>query len=468
MGGVVLDMTNDPERVWPIGFNRVTLSAEGYFYLLWHGYADVLPNFLHISEKAITDKSKANGLAKAIVCVQATWFCVQFVARLAEGLPISLLELSTFAHTLCAFLIYLCWWEKPLDIEEPLLVPTQNSEKLRRLCANIWVQSSLGQMPRLRGFGIEWHFRERGDEIVTKTQRIAFGEGAVPLRLINEEPHQLLSDPPFHGLGPGVDGLLFTNDNPPLLFLKPGDRVPGTSFAISPKAPPVGLDAIILARFQRVRTDWTIKELYELTDATAAVPRGEDVEESDLANTSTYHFQHFARYQCLHRSSNITTLLRSTSTYRPENYEITRLGDKTNAQSIPPFHSLTYAQILGLTLSGILYGGLHALAWGSHTLRSRAENVLWIASCVVVMGGGVTLVLLYADVGNSPNDVRIFRLDQRLWRLRIVPSGLRVLVWIVYVCARVFLLVEVFLAVPSVDEGVYGDVSWPNYWPHIN
>lgn len=38
---------------------------------------------------------------------------------MAQGLPISLVELNTFAYTVCTLLIYYFWWDKPLDIEEP-------------------------------------------------------------------------------------------------------------------------------------------------------------------------------------------------------------------------------------------------------------------------------------------------------------------------------------------------------------
>ena len=59
-----------------------------------------------LSEEEIWDKSKVNGPAKAIVCIQALWFCAQCVGRLGQRLPVSLLELSTFAHAICALLVY--------------------------------------------------------------------------------------------------------------------------------------------------------------------------------------------------------------------------------------------------------------------------------------------------------------------------------------------------------------------------
>ncbi|KID90379.1 hypothetical protein MAJ_10957, partial [Metarhizium majus ARSEF 297] len=85
-----------------------------------------------ISEAAIADKSKANALAKAIVCLQATWFVIQCLVRLTQDVPISLLELYTFAHALCALIIYGLWWRKPLDIEKPTLI---DDESAHGICA---------------------------------------------------------------------------------------------------------------------------------------------------------------------------------------------------------------------------------------------------------------------------------------------------------------------------------------------
>lgn len=75
-----------------------------------------------ITEEEIMDKSKANGLAKSLVCLQTGWFCVQCVNRIFQGLSISLLELSTLGHSLCALLMYLLWWDKPLNIQEPTIL----------------------------------------------------------------------------------------------------------------------------------------------------------------------------------------------------------------------------------------------------------------------------------------------------------------------------------------------------------
>jgi hypothetical protein len=102
--------------------------------------ASKIPNYnlyepLNISKKDLQDKSKANGLAKSLVCLQAAWFCVQCLARVAQALPVTLLELNTFAHSTCALLVYILWWDKPLDVEQPTYLPIQGIDAISKWSA---------------------------------------------------------------------------------------------------------------------------------------------------------------------------------------------------------------------------------------------------------------------------------------------------------------------------------------------
>ncbi|KAF8418693.1 hypothetical protein EV426DRAFT_568060 [Tirmania nivea] len=81
----------------------------------------------------INDKSKANWLAKCLVCVQATWMVVQCVARKISGLPVTLLELNTVMHVTCALLMYVLWLHKPLDISVPVIITTSEIDKANRI-----------------------------------------------------------------------------------------------------------------------------------------------------------------------------------------------------------------------------------------------------------------------------------------------------------------------------------------------
>ena len=74
-----------------------------------------------MSEKDIQDKSKANSFAKVLVCWQAGWFLIQFAARLAKGLPVTLLELHTVAQAIFAFAAYAVWFKKPYNVKRPTI-----------------------------------------------------------------------------------------------------------------------------------------------------------------------------------------------------------------------------------------------------------------------------------------------------------------------------------------------------------
>jgi len=70
-----------------------------------------------ILEEEIKDKSKGDGLAKAIAIVQMTWFSAQLIIRLSMGWAATALEVITFATCVMAVGMYCFWWYKPLNIK---------------------------------------------------------------------------------------------------------------------------------------------------------------------------------------------------------------------------------------------------------------------------------------------------------------------------------------------------------------
>ncbi|KAA8895287.1 hypothetical protein FN846DRAFT_764068, partial [Sphaerosporella brunnea] len=70
----------------------------------------------------IEDKSKASGIAKFVACIQAGWILLQCLGRLLDGLYITLLELNTAVHVILAIAMYCIWWEKPADINRPIII----------------------------------------------------------------------------------------------------------------------------------------------------------------------------------------------------------------------------------------------------------------------------------------------------------------------------------------------------------
>jgi hypothetical protein len=80
-----------------------------------------------LSVNTIMNLSKADSLAKGLLFTQVGWFCISCLARLGQHLPLALLEVSTLTHALCALVVYILWWHKPLNVQEPIVIPDAGS-----------------------------------------------------------------------------------------------------------------------------------------------------------------------------------------------------------------------------------------------------------------------------------------------------------------------------------------------------
>ncbi|KAH9967501.1 hypothetical protein BC827DRAFT_1123443 [Russula dissimulans] len=104
MGGFMEHNGNRPIRVlFPNQLESYSLTGNG--------------DFPRISKKEIQDKSKGDVISKAVVILQTSWFVMQCIARGVQGLPITELELATIAFASLNFVIYLLWWDKPLNVQ---------------------------------------------------------------------------------------------------------------------------------------------------------------------------------------------------------------------------------------------------------------------------------------------------------------------------------------------------------------
>ena len=90
MGGFALDSSGTNNPILPSGHEQMRLTLKGVSVAL-----KVRPELLHdFPANTILDKSKASPLAKAIVCFQAVWFCLQCLERMVQSAPMSLLEVG--------------------------------------------------------------------------------------------------------------------------------------------------------------------------------------------------------------------------------------------------------------------------------------------------------------------------------------------------------------------------------------
>ncbi|KAF7369902.1 hypothetical protein MSAN_00619700 [Mycena sanguinolenta] len=89
------------------------------------------PEFLkairNVDEEDIKDRSKGDAFSKGVALLQGLWFTVQCVARVHQHLAMTQLEIATLAFAIVNIFIWLLWWNKPLDVQRPIVVgpPTQ-------------------------------------------------------------------------------------------------------------------------------------------------------------------------------------------------------------------------------------------------------------------------------------------------------------------------------------------------------
>ena len=74
------------------------------------------------TEAEIKDKGKSDWLAKSLVLLQTSWFVIQCIARGIKHLPVTHLEIVTLAYAAMNFVIYVFWWNKPLNVNRPVRV----------------------------------------------------------------------------------------------------------------------------------------------------------------------------------------------------------------------------------------------------------------------------------------------------------------------------------------------------------
>ncbi len=112
------DLENSNE-LGDLGESRASSDLDASGKILIEDWVDKLMIF---NEDDIFAVSKADSLTKMITCFQALWFVTQVISRLVEDRAVTLLEVSTCAYVLSAFIAYLCWWKKPQNCSIPLMI----------------------------------------------------------------------------------------------------------------------------------------------------------------------------------------------------------------------------------------------------------------------------------------------------------------------------------------------------------
>ena len=78
--------------------------------------------FPNVPVEEIDDRSKSDDFSKMIAIGQTLWFVAQCIARRAQHLDLTLVELLTLSLAALNGMMYFLWWNKPMDVRCPIRV----------------------------------------------------------------------------------------------------------------------------------------------------------------------------------------------------------------------------------------------------------------------------------------------------------------------------------------------------------
>ncbi|KAG2343492.1 hypothetical protein BDR05DRAFT_300328 [Suillus weaverae] len=104
--------------------------------------------------------------------------------------------------------------------------------------------------------------------------------------------------------------------------------------------------------------------------------------------------------------------------------------------------------------SGIVFGGIHCLGW-NYFFHRHTEDILWRTTSLGVICAPVVISL----------DTLSY---MRHWKtLKIFGFPLGLIASLIYIAARVTLIVLMILSLRSLPTGVYDTVAWTRFIPHL-
>ncbi|KAF1931065.1 uncharacterized protein M421DRAFT_338869 [Didymella exigua CBS 183.55] len=402
---------------------------------------EILPD---ISQQVILDKSKASGLGKFLPCLQAFWFSLQVVGRLVTGLPISLLELNVLLHAVCCFCIYMAWWNKPLDIEEPFTLDV--SDRTQQVCAWLMLEDHPLRSYPCRDYSSgEWELFYVGDSqapaYAAPDDREMRQHGytfSFQAQRVDNSVERIQ-----HQLGQNKDHMTLR------LY---GDQV-CYGFAVRPVHTGSYYDDPVRTEY-KPETAWVELTSPEITRLRLVHLMN--------ANGSGWSFSH--------------------KSYCPPGRMFI---DETTLMSSPDddFQGWDEFYATGLMLAGTIYGGLHLLAWNGPFV-STGEQWLWRYACMTIASPG-PLALIYRlhpviDVihkqmiqpgsevlKNCLGDCATLFIQILCGCSAYLVTMMALATYaLVYIAARLYLITECLTSLAHLPPEVYVEPSWSRYLPH--
>ena len=445
------------------GEKRRTLTEFGWISL---AKLELLP---FINAETIKARSKADQLAKLLVCFQAVWMVIQVVARKAEGLPVTLLELNTLAHVSCAVVLYVLWWHKPLNVEEPLKVKVSDPDIMHVL---IWNRLPYHAFKPILS-------QQQGEDDISN--------GTYPPRTSNVRPgsRSQKHDEVEHGKR---EGGLVGNPSTAVRQKEVGNGGLGLPTRKHFRKHALSGYQVIGKPLARGSVCYLCRDIWGNVAPDLELRTGSNLVLLPGQSISGIPFQH--------RLGNVAAFLNAEDIKRLELWRDIREAHGESDREIPPslsnclsaaapnapvddawdtlddfYGTRTPLEFLGFLHGGIhaplavlslIYGGIHASSWNGH-FPSYVERLIWQIAVCVVAGGGLFVLTIFWVVSllSRITSKRGASLLQRAYVHTMF------LLLFPFAIARIFLVVESFISVRSLPVGAYNTTNWINLLPHI-
>ncbi len=451
-----------------------------------HG-PDITP-FLSVTKDELMDRSKGDALSKSISLLQTTWFVVQYFSRVTLSLPTTPLETATLAFALLNFCNYILWWHKPLDVQYPLNVPTidammgRRSEVLSEL-SEITIRRSEVLEPETpvtsaaesksnpSGYGYTAEAKSSSSPSLPAhnfSTTCVLTTNHSDLRTSPSSQHQLSVDYVKNHASESVcsrECLECDISNPVAMSIN--------DWRFFYQDTGLMIDGLSLCRGSD-----ECSVFHTSTDSIDILPTVAVVSPHAVASTGRTLATKFGKPQRRYRLGFHKYLfilipafcVRGWRWYREICSKIvlgTGATDITNA-TLPmlwagqiTWSQSSYAACFGACF-GALFGGVHCIEWtSSGFFESSLERLLWKISSLLV---AIVPVILAFEVFSLSSITRIRKYIR--WIIPCIMIASRIFIFI-YICARVYLLVDMFLSLRSLPPGALEEIDWTRYIPHI-
>jgi hypothetical protein len=440
MGGIIIEtgdyITNEA---------RLSITAEGVRLL---SFLDKLPK---IEDGEVRDKSKADGLAKLLVVLQAGWMIIQCIARVAQDLPVTLLEINTIGHVICAFALYMLWWSKPMDIKDPHKIVGEHG--LDKHIAMMYMCSPISG--------------SKEDEI-SEIRCLAYtlpDDRSKTTTASNEGKALEAKVPKFHSTQFSLGSIGARN---PLKFLGPIQKVQDVHGEVQ-----------YTYKCDKVAAEH--EEFFQLQGSghclqhTRGYCRKTFDDCSDHAPLSDQ-----AKRRWILANDIVQELwdeCEKRTEYKKVFFTWSTLGLFVGepiyiADHVPNFPGFSYLGSVNVqrdilktvvAFAGAAYGGLHLSAWNDY-FPTQIERVMWIACACATGLTGLVLALFFLATNKLQ---QLEATENRMRNNKTFRSFLKRVLVPLFMAARVFIIVEAFICLRHQPEAIYKTPEWSNYIPHL-